>query len=635
MNLFKYLKSVIFVFLLVSFFTVAPKVFAITDSVIIHDPQSTAEVHVIGEITPISYSTGSTVGIWGTMTLDGPPLTSNTSVTMSVTINGVTSIIISPTILSVKENSSFPSFVNGYNTITAPAYPNTYTAHFVVSAFGGVPQTFDIPITVTQNNNIAVSVKTTPNQINSGGSTLVQWNSAGATSCTSSAGGGTGTSGSITKNNITLNTTYTVTCTGLSGSATDSDAVSVMAITSSFTANPTQVSPGGTSKLSWNSSGANTCYMSGGGVSGGGTSYSDFPTGSISSDTTYTLSCQRDAGAVPPSCFGDYLYTTGNCSGTVSGSRCTDGSQPFEGENCGQFSSENMCPDSTNPWCQHGCHWVPNAIVTTCVGLSQTLCGTHPTCTWNAGGTIPGDTNTKNLTVTTGVPSISVTLKDNFGVQGPWEVSVLESKGLVVDGANITSCDIFNPDGTKRFSNIPSSQFPYSFSTDTYNTPGTYPYDVVCIGPGGTASVVSPLSDVLVTTQLPSYPDLTASAITPTFAVATVPKVFYSVITNASDAGTVDTFTNIFQTATGFDDAENPINLQTFPTAPMPPISGGGTGSTGKTITFSSVGTHFMRVCADKSGKLRPLAPSCGQGARGWVDEIGFMSIKQQPQFQS
>ena len=67
-------------------------------------------------------------------------------------------------------------------------------------------------------------------------------------------------------------------------------------VINSFTANPTNVSSGGTSTLSWSSSNATACSISPG-LASGGTSGS-WKTPALTSSTSYTLACASSAGQV-------------------------------------------------------------------------------------------------------------------------------------------------------------------------------------------------------------------------------------------------------------------------------------------------------------------------------------------------
>ncbi len=89
---------------------------------------------------------------------------------------------------------------------------------------GSTPNT-NTPATVISPT---VSPYATPHIIQSGSSAIITWSSANSTSCSSSNNlGGTGTTGSFQTGPLTTNTTYTITCVGPAGSATQSVMVAV------------------------------------------------------------------------------------------------------------------------------------------------------------------------------------------------------------------------------------------------------------------------------------------------------------------------------------------------------------------------------------------------------------------------
>ena len=110
---------------------------------------------------------------------------------------------------------------------------------------------------------------------------------------------------------------------------------------------------------------------------------------------------------------------------------------------------------------------------------------------------------------------------------------------------------------------------------------------------------------LVVTTPNPTnFPDLTASVPTPTNAIAGAAKTYSSIITNGGDASTgTDTFTNLFQIATGLN-GEEPIGLVNYEAPGMNPIGVGLTGVATKSISFPTAGTYYMRVCADNNASM-------------------------------
>lgn len=91
--------------------------------------------------------------------------------------------------------------------------------------------------------------------------------------------------------------------------------------------------------------------------------------------------------------------------------------------------------------------------------------------------------------------------------------------------------------------------------------------------------------------------DLTAGAISPTSAFANVAKTFSATITNAGNPATGGEFTNLFQRATSSSGA----NTVDIGTDTSPNTSANGSDITTLSYAFPSVGTWYMRACADKN----------------------------------
>lgn len=135
-----------------------------------------------------------------------------------------------------------------------------------------------------------------PAEIDEGESSTLSWSTTNATSCTASGGwsGGKNTSGSQSVS-PDEDTTYTLNCSGAGGSVSKSVTVSVdeeeplPTPTLDFDANPTNVTAGGTSTLSWDSTNATACVASGGWS--GAKSLDGSQVVTVNATTTYTLAC--------------------------------------------------------------------------------------------------------------------------------------------------------------------------------------------------------------------------------------------------------------------------------------------------------------------------------------------------------
>lgn len=143
-----------------------------------------------------------------------------------------------------------------------------------------------------------------PTSVSSGGNATLTWSSTDATECTAS-GGWSGTkapSGDQTINNITATTSFSLQCTGAGGtSPTQTVTVSVgsaSAPTLQLSANPTSVTTGGSSTLTWTSTNATGCTASGA-WSGAKAASGSQTISNIQNTSTYTLVCAGPGGNSP------------------------------------------------------------------------------------------------------------------------------------------------------------------------------------------------------------------------------------------------------------------------------------------------------------------------------------------------
>lgn len=139
------------------------------------------------------------------------------------------------------------------------------------------------------------SFNANPASISAGSASSLTWNVTGASTISISPGVGVvaGTSVSV---HPTTTTTYTLTATNSLGSSTRTAIVSVVGnapTIASFSANPTSISAGGASSLTWNVTGASTISISPGVGAVTGSSVSVHPT----TTTTYTLTATNSRGS--------------------------------------------------------------------------------------------------------------------------------------------------------------------------------------------------------------------------------------------------------------------------------------------------------------------------------------------------
>lgn len=151
--------------------------------------------------------------------------------------------------------------------------------------------------------NPTLNLTAAPPLVTSGSSATLIWASKNATSCTASGGwsGSRATSGSASTGAITSSTSFTLTCSGASGTTATAETVHVTLTTPnpslSLIASPSSVTSGSSATLTWSSTNATSCTASGGwsGSENASGTMKETPTAT----TTYTLTCSGASGTTP------------------------------------------------------------------------------------------------------------------------------------------------------------------------------------------------------------------------------------------------------------------------------------------------------------------------------------------------
>lgn len=150
-----------------------------------------------------------------------------------------------------------------------------------------------------------VTFSASPTSITVGSSSTLTWSSDDATTCTASNGwsGTKAVDGTQTVSPSTT-TTYTISCTGVGGTANDSVMVTVTQPepedpTLDLTASDTSITEGESTTLSWTTTNATTCEKSGG-WSGSATTSGTLSV-SPNATTTYSMQCTGAGGSITDS----------------------------------------------------------------------------------------------------------------------------------------------------------------------------------------------------------------------------------------------------------------------------------------------------------------------------------------------
>jgi hypothetical protein len=184
-----------------------------------------------------------------------------------------------------------------------------------------------------------------PTSMNAGTSSTLSWVAAGATSVAITPGTFTSTSASgSTTMNPTATTTYTLTATNAAGSATFMLTVSVNTTgkptISSFTASPSSITSGASSKLSWATSGATSLAITPGTFTS--TSASGSTSVSPKATTAYTLSATNASGSTTS--MAKVTVTASGGPLTITTTSCPSGTQGAAYAGCTIVASGGVPP---------------------------------------------------------------------------------------------------------------------------------------------------------------------------------------------------------------------------------------------------------------------------------------------------
>ncbi|MCX6787378.1 MAG: hypothetical protein NTY93_02545, partial [Candidatus Kaiserbacteria bacterium] len=226
------------------------------------------------------------------------------------------------------------------------------------------------------------------------------------------------------------------------------------------------------------------------------------------------------------------------------------------------------------------------------------------TVTANSGYTISSVTgcsgSLSGTTYTTGAITGACTVTAAFAaIPPPTPTATLSATSPIVSGshstitwtsANATSCSISPTVSLGEGGPLNGNG---STAVLTTTTTTTYTYTLTCTGAGGTTKTAT--ATVTVT---PPAPDLTASFVTPTTAIVGTAVTLSSTITNSGTASTGGGFTNLFQIA---DDSSGTNATVIGTSAQSSSLAANSTATASLSYAFTSYGTWYVSVCADKS----------------------------------
>lgn len=400
------------------------------------------------------------------ISLSQPSVTPNQSSILSWSATNATSCTASNAWTGNVSSSSYE--------YVSQSVPGSYTYTLTCTGSGGTSSNSAV-LTVANSAALpTVSISVSPASITPSGSATLSWTSTNATSCSASNAwsGNVATSGShlVSPGGTPASYTYTLTCTGPSGTASNSATLAVTNNTAapavSIAINPSSVTKGQNATLTWSSTNATTCSATN--AWSGNVSVSGSQTISPSSAGTYTysLTCSGTGGTASNSATLTVTNSTPAPTVSISVSPSTHSE--------GYFSTLSWSSVNATSCTTSGAWLGENVSTSGSISLDPPA-GTY-TYTLTCSGPSGSATNSTVLTVSpvqapNPIPAITI-----FFDQATVEVG--QSATLTWSSSNATTCTAVD---------AWSGAEPLSGSTVvTPLAAGVYQYSLTCSGPGAT-----------------------------------------------------------------------------------------------------------------------------------------------------
>lgn len=350
----------------------------------------------------------------------------------------------------------------------------------VLCACGG-----STPVTALPTASLVASSTT----IDAGGSATLTWSSANTTSC-SASGAWSGTfpaNGSRSTGVLGDDATFSLTCTGAGGASPPATVTIVVnePPTATLIANPTSVTAGGASTLSWSSTHATAC-LAAGGWSGTLPPSGSRSTGALTANSSFSVTCSGPGGVSPAasaSVTATPLPPVPTASLSASPTSVVSG------------GSSTLTWSSTNATsCTASGGWSGSLATsgTFATGPLTVAAGYSLVCT-GVGGTSPAATASVVI-----LPVPTATLS-----AAPTTVSAGGQSMLTWSSSNAVSC---TASGGWTGSLAASG----TQATGPVNAQTTY--SLICSGAGGTSAPATATVNVVPTATLSVYPSVVAPA---------------------------------------------------------------------------------------------------------------------------
>lgn len=569
---------------------------------------ATAGSLIVSPASSITYSItctdgSQTVSSSATVTVSAPVVAPTATLSANPTslVVGISSVI---TWSSTNATScTGTNFSTGGATLGSVTVSPTQTTSYLVSCSGaGGSASASQTVTVTALLSPTVSLSVTPGTLSSGSSATLTWSSTNAVSCVGSGfETGGNTSGSISTGALSADTNYSITCTG----------VSVLASSGTW-----QYSESDVSDFSCPLTDPNKAYSS-------IPSCPSSPTGKACSI---------------PVC---KVNTISACNINTDVYTCVGSSPAVTPQSA--FATTNVQVNSSSSALSGSCSVSPTSVYTgspaTWTAVATGGTGSY-TYSWSGTDSLSGVVASIAKTyTTTGTKTASVTITSPSGVtsvalQGEKQCSggtKVGSYGSIEDGVGFTGgsnstlaavcADITPASGccavdVQEIVNSTGQPVNTYYRYDAYSGASLISKNSTSVTLGGNTtrhnyfgglatasaptSVTASCSNSVAVSAVLS--DLTVGSVSPNSAVLGTAKTFSATVTNTGNPATGGGFTNLFQRATSAGGA----NTTDIGTDTSPNVSANGSDVTTFSYTFPSVGTWYLRACADKSSASNP-----------------------------
>ena len=310
-----------------------------------------------------------------------------------------------------------------------------------------------------------VSISASPITVDEGEQTMLTWSSNNTVSCRANGGPWSGTKatvGSEFTQPLSVASTFTITCENSVGTEVSANVTVFVNSQSnpptvSINANPSVVSSGGTSVLTWNSTNATNCFASGGNWSGSKALNSSEAVNNITQTQSYSITCTNNSGQTASD--STVVSVDGNGGGNVNVDLDVDPSTVNSGSQARlSWDSDNAtsCFASGGPWSgtktRDGSEFTQSLFNTTtfeitCTGSNGDTDSDSVTVFVGGSGNSPSVNLNANPTFVNSGNSTTLTWNSNnanscFASSGPWSGSKGTSGNQSVTIFNTTTFTI-------------------------------------------------------------------------------------------------------------------------------------------------------------------------------------------------